>query len=153
MCYLCSGVWQAFDAVMTHKKKELAEKPRWAMCPTSDSNEKTMSWTKSLCQPLFQKIPFVITLCFETYICTINYAQIWSCTNILKYFCNSYYFLIGLEIFVSSLEKINNANQTEMIIKFSVCLYYKCCNCTLYLFMQVNIWMFRTDAYTYQHIP
>lgn len=134
MCYLCSVVWQAFDAVMTHKKKELAEKPRWAMCPTGDSNEKTMSWTKSLSQPLFQKIPFVITLYFETYIHTINYAQFWSCTNIFKYFCDSYSFLIGLEIFVSSLEKIDNANQTEMIIKCSVCLYCKCSNCTLWKF-------------------
>lgn len=153
MCYLCSVVWQAFDPMMTHKKKELAEKPRWAMCPTGDSNEKTMSWTKSLSQPLFQKIPCVITLCFETYILTTNYAQLWSCTNILKYFWDSYSFLIGLEIFVSSLEKIDHANQTEMIIKFSVCLYSKCCNNTLYLFMQVNIWMLRTDAFTYKQIP
>lgn len=109
------------------------------MCPAGDSNEKTMSWTKSLSQPLCQKIPFVITLCFERYIRTINYAQLWSCTNILKHFCDSYSFLIGLEIFVSSPEKIDNANQTEMIIKFSVCLYCKCCNCMLHLFMQVNI--------------
>lgn len=105
---------------------------------------------ESLFQPLYQKIPFIISLCFETYILTINYVQFWSCTNfesltlvniyiynILKYFWDSYSFLTGLEISVSSLEKVDNANQTEMKIKFSVCLYYKCCNCTLYLYMQV----------------
>lgn len=53
-------------------KKELAEKPRWTMCPSGDSDEKTMSWTESLFQPLFQEIPFIISLCCETYILTIN---------------------------------------------------------------------------------
>lgn len=150
MCYLFSVVWQTFDPLLTHKKKELAGKTWWTVCPADDSSEKIMSWMESLFQPLYQKIPFIISLCFETYILTINYVQFWSCTNfesltlvniyiynILKYFWDSYSFLTGLEISVSSLEKVDNANQTEMKIKFSVCLYYKCCNCTLYLYMQV----------------
>lgn len=114
---------------MTHKKKNWQRSHDGPCAPLVIAMKKTMSLTTSLSQPLCQKIPFVITLCFETYIRTINCAQFWSCTNILKYFCDSYSFLIGLEIFVCSLEKIDNANQTEMIIKFSVCLYYKCCNC------------------------
>lgn len=51
------------------------------MCPSGDSNEKTMPWPESLFQPLFQKIFFIISLCFETCTLPINYIQFWFCTG------------------------------------------------------------------------
>lgn len=103
MCYLFSLVWQTFDPADSYKK-ELAEKPQWTMCPTGDSNEKTMSWTESLFHPLFQKIPFIISLCFEIYILTINYVQFWSWTNFESLILvNIYTYIQYIKIFLRQL--------------------------------------------------